>query len=215
MKSQVLEGDAAKTYQPPPGWECLPPGDAALTRKVKATGPSVTLQEKRGRKIFSKGVWAPAPQIAAARAELEALRGSEQYQKKKQADRRRRDQKQEAYVEDFEAAVLDFLGFHQRHQVLARALAQRVAAHATPIGSGTVARTQRIPLARRAEAAVIAWMRHQTTAYDHMKIERVKGKRREVRAQLAAESRKILESYRRGMPVSAGCPLQLALNPAS
>lgn len=35
--------------------------------------------------------------------------------------------------------------------------------HATPVGSGTVARTKRIPVEYRAEAAVIAWMRHQTT----------------------------------------------------
>ena len=32
-----------------------------------------------------------------------------------------------------------------------------------------------IPIEQRAEAAVIAWLRHQTTAYDHMTIERVKG----------------------------------------
>lgn len=51
-------------------------------------------------------------------------------------------------------------------------------AHATPVGSGTVARTSRIPIERRAEAAVIAWLRHQTTAYDDMKIPRVKGRRR-------------------------------------
>lgn len=53
--------------------------------------------------------------------------------------------------------------------------------HAVPVGSGTVARTQLIPLEQRAEAAVIAWMRHQTTAYDRMSIARIKGERREVR----------------------------------
>ena len=37
------------------------------------------------------------------------------------------------------------------------------------MGSGTVARTKRCPLSE-AEAAVIAWMRHQTTAYDSMVI---------------------------------------------
>ncbi|MEZ6128720.1 MAG: DUF2293 domain-containing protein [Planctomycetaceae bacterium] len=49
-------------------------------------------------------------------------------------------------------------------------MATAITAHATPVGSGTVARTQRIPVEQRAESAVIAWMRHQTTAYDHMKI---------------------------------------------
>jgi hypothetical protein len=48
--------------------------------------------------------------------------------------------------------------------------------HATPVGSGTVARTKRIPVEQRAEAAVIAWMRHQTTGYDGMVIPRIKGK---------------------------------------
>ena len=37
------------------------------------------------------------------------------------------------------------------------------------------------PCQERAEAAVIAWMRHQTTAYETMKIARIKGGRRQVR----------------------------------
>jgi hypothetical protein len=81
-----------------------------------------------------------------------------------------------------------------------------------PVGSGTVARTQRIPIERRAEAAVIAWMRHQTTAYDHMKIPREKGARREVRRMLAGRSRELLERYRRGGGESrSSCPLKRAL----
>ena len=38
--------------------------------------------------------------------------------------------------------------------------------HATPVGTGTVARIERIPMNERAEAAVIAWLRHRTTAYN-------------------------------------------------
>jgi hypothetical protein len=91
-------------------------------------------------------------------------------------------------------------------------LAAAIAQHATPVGSGTVARTERIPIERRAEAAVIAWLRHQTTAYDELKIPRVKGKRREVRRMLAEQSRRLLEKYRRGEPVApADCLLQQAL----
>ena len=75
-----------------------------------------------------------------------------------------------------------------------------------------VARTDRIPVAQRVEAAVIAWMRHQTTAYDGMAIPRVKGKRREVRRMLAERSRRLLDAYRAGQPVdAASCPLQRAL----
>jgi hypothetical protein len=86
-----------------------------------------------------------------------------------------------------------------------------VTAHATPVGSGTVARTERIPIERRAEAAVIAWMRHQTTAYDSMTIPRVKGKRREVRRMLAARSKELLARYRCGDGAAASCPLAAAL----
>ena len=88
----------------------------------------------------------------------------------------------------------------------------RVTAHATPVGSGTVARTERIPLPERAEAALIAWLRHQTTAYDDLDIPRVKGLRREVRRTLAERSRQVLARHRddTGHAV-ADCPLCRAL----
>ncbi|MFT5199967.1 MAG: hypothetical protein ACI87O_002641, partial [Planctomycetota bacterium] len=78
--------------------------------------------------------------------------------------------------------------------------------------SATVARTKRIPVSQRAEAAVIAWMRHATTAYDSLVIARVKGRRREVRRALAERSRELLEGYRRGDEASAACPLARALS---
>jgi hypothetical protein len=90
-------------------------------------------------------------------------------------------------------------------------LARALTDHATPVGSGTVARTKRIPVEKRAEAAVIAWMRHQTTGYDGMVIPRLKGKRREVRRMLAQRSQELLERYRSGEPVSEECQLQRAL----
>ena len=34
-----------KLLTPPAGWAVLPPGDAGLTRRVKAAGPSWTVQE--------------------------------------------------------------------------------------------------------------------------------------------------------------------------
>ena len=84
-------------------------------------------------------------------------------------------------------------------------------AQSVPVGSGTVARTERIPLASRAEAAVIAWMRHQTTAYDRMYIARQKGERRAVRKTLATDSREILDRYRKGEAPPEDCPLAAAL----
>lgn len=195
----------------PEGWILLPPGDAALTRRVKAARDHWVVQEKKGRKTFSRGVWAPKATIDSIRKELEAERTTEGYAKKKEAAARRREKAQAEYVEDFFGAVVTFLGFHPTHADLAHRLARAVTDHATPVGSGTVARTKRIPVERRAEAAVIAWMRHQTTGYDGMVIPRIKGKRREVRRMLAQRSQELLGRRRRGEPVEDGCPLQEAL----
>ena len=169
------------------------------------------VQEKKGRKAFSRGVWAPAATIEQIRAELEAERSTEGYAKRQVADARRREKAQAEYVEDFYGEVLKFLAFHPAHADLADRLAHAVADHATPVGSGTVARTKRIPVEQRAEAAVIAWMRHQTTAYESMKIPRVKGKRRDVRRMLAQRSQELLSRYRRGEAVGEECPLKKAL----
>jgi hypothetical protein len=195
----------------PHGWILVPPGDPGLTRRVKTAGDHWVVQEKVGRKIFSRGVWADRATVERIRTDLEAERSTEAYAKRQASAARRRDAAQQEYVGDFRAAVLAFLGFHDRHQALAMTLADAVTTHATPVGSGTVARTERIPIERRAEAVVIAWMRHQTTAYDSMAIPRVKGKRREVRRMLAARSKELLARYRRGDPAAASCPLAAAL----
>lgn len=201
-----------RTITAPEGWACLPPGDAALTRRVKAAGPCFTVVEKKGNKTFSRGLWADAATIATHRAALMVERQDPAYAVRLAQGRARRERAQEQYEDDFEEAVVDFLAFDGRHAVLAATLARRVTAHAVPVGSGTVARTQRIPVEERAEAAVIAWLRHQTTAYDHMHIPREKGARREVRRMLAEQSRRLLEKYRRGDDVdAASCPLQSAL----
>jgi hypothetical protein len=178
---------------------------------VKEAGDHWVVQEKKGRKTFSRGVWAPAATIDRIRAELEAERSTASYAKRKQTDARRRNQAQAEYVEDFFGAVVAFLAFHPNHAELADRLARAVTDHATPVGSGTVARTKRIPVEQRAEAAVIAWMRHQTTGYDGMVIPRVKGNQREVRRMLARRSQELLARYRRGEPVPEGCPLRKAL----
>jgi len=201
-----------KILSVPEGWILLPPGDAAMTRRIKAAGDHWVVAEKKGRKVFSRGIWAAAEAIEQIRADLEAERSTEGFAKKKEAGARRREKAQAEYVEDFQGAVLLFLAFDSRHADLAQRLARAVTDHATPVGSGTVARTKRIPVEQRAEAAVIAWMRHQTTGYDSLVIPRVKGKRREVRRMLAARSKELLAGYRRGESAGAACPLQKALS---
>ena len=200
-----------KILTAPEGWVLLPPGNAGLTRRVKAAGDHWVVKEKKGRKVFSRGIWAPAATIERIRADLDAERSTESFAKKKEADARRRDKAQAEYVEDFFGAVRSFLGFHEKYVDLAQKMAQAVTDHATPVGSGTVARTKRIPVEQRAEAAVIARIRHRTTGYDGMVIARIKGKRREVRRMLARRSHDLLEGYRRGEPIPETCPLMKAL----
>lgn len=208
---KTCRGPDGKLLIPPADWSLLPPGDAGLTRRVKAAGPSWTVQEKVGRKLFSRGVWAPTATIERERGQIEAERATPQYQRKQAAAKARRDDEQAEYVEDFHGAVMSYLRFPPRYEDLARRLATAITTHATPVGSGTVARTERITIEERAEAATIAWMRHQTTAYDHMHIPLIKGKRREVRRMLAEKSKQILQRYRAGIDVPETCPLARAL----
>jgi len=184
-----------------------------LTRRLKKYGPTWTVKEKKGRREFSRGVWAEAASVRRIKMLLASERSTPQHAKKQAAAKVKRDRDQTAYVAEFTLAVERFLAFHPRHRTLGKRIAEAVAKHATPVGSGTVARTKRISVERRAEAAVIAWMRHHTTAYDDMKIARVKGKRREVRARLARVSRQLLARYRAGGAIDeATCPLWRALD---
>ena len=72
-----------------------------MTRRAKAVADHWVVQEKKGRKVFSRGVWAAAVTIDRIRAELEAERSTEGYAKRKKADARRRDKTPAEYVEDF------------------------------------------------------------------------------------------------------------------
>src|SRR4051812_738950 len=79
---------------PPEGWACLPPGDAGLTRRVKQAGPSWAVIEKRGRKAFSKGLWAPRENIETAKNALESERSTVAYAKKRASASAGRDHEQ-------------------------------------------------------------------------------------------------------------------------
>src|SRR5260221_9406686 len=79
-----------KVLTAPDGWILIPPGDAALTRRVKAAGDHWVVAEKKGRKVFSRGVWAAAATIEQIRADLESERSTDEFARKKQASVRRR-----------------------------------------------------------------------------------------------------------------------------
>ena len=196
----------------PEGWEFVPSGDPALTRRLKAAAPDYwVVKRKVGRKEFGIGLCVPKGLAAGIAEQLKTEREMPGYQRKLEAGRKRREKKQEEYQEDFEQAVLDFLAFHERYKDVAVRLAKVVTEFTTPVGSGTVARTQRIPIEARARAAVIAWMRHNTTDYDIMYIPRVAGRRREVLRDIAQESLALLKDYRKGNDIPAACPLKKAL----
>lgn len=196
---------------PPEGWAFLPAGDAGVTRKVSSAGVFWRVQVKMGRRIISKGLWAPKNTIELAVLQMQSTRQTELYQKKVEAAKRRREKIQTEYVDDFCNQVERFLNFHPIYKDMGAKMAKLVSLHATPVGSGTVARTATISIEERASRAVIAWMRHQTTAYDQMPIARIKGERRRVRRMLAHRSVELLESYRKGEPIKIDCPLHAAL----
>ncbi len=210
IKGTVLT-ETGERLTPPEDWAFLQAGDAAITRSVKAKGPTWVVQIRKGRRMISRGIWARELDIQESRKEVEAKRATPEYAKRRKTDLARRSAKQEKYLVNFCTEVIHFLSFHPRYQAEATILSKKITEHAAPVGSGTVARTERIPIEKRAEAATIAWMRHQTTAYESMKIARVKGKRREIRRQLAEKSVKLLQAYRQGHKLAENCPLKKAL----
>lgn len=209
---RTVVDESGERLSVPSDWALLPPGDGPLTRLVRAKGPTWLVRIKKGRRFISQGIWAKAENIDAARCELTAKRSAPDYERRRQQEAARREKKQQEYVRLFYGEVLRFLDFHPRYRVQAETLARLVTELSTPIGSGTVARTEQIPLADRAGRAVIAWLRHQTTEYDRMTIARVKGRRREVRRALASRSAELLRPYREDGDVGPSCPLWRALN---
>src|ERR1019366_391055 len=123
-KPNTVRAADGRVLTAPDGWILLPPGDAALTRRVKEAGDHWLVQETKGRKIYSRGVWASAAIIERIRAELESERVTESFAKKKEADARRRDKAQAEYVEDFFGAVVTFLAFHENYADLAQRMAR-------------------------------------------------------------------------------------------
>ncbi|WP_066627684.1 DUF2293 domain-containing protein [Labilibacter marinus] len=210
-KAGKLKDEEGYPITPPSHWSFLAAGDAGVTRKVTARSECWRVVFKKGRRTMSKGIWAPTVSIQRAQQEMEATRSTETYQKQKVYNKKRREEKQQSYEVEFCQEVEKYLHFHATYQSIAKALSILVTKHAIPVGSGTVARTAMIPIEQRAAKAVIAWMRHQTTGYDHMKIAHIKGERRAVRRMLAEQSTKLLNHYRKGNPIPVTCPLKKAL----
>ncbi|MBV1857417.1 MAG: DUF2293 domain-containing protein, partial [Nannocystaceae bacterium] len=116
-----------RVLEVPAGWALLPPGDAALTRRVKAAGPSWVIQAKKGRRTFSQGIWAPAETIARLQGERAGEKEDPKYTKRLEAGRARRAKEQDAYVLEFTAAVSVFLAFDARYSELQERMARAIA----------------------------------------------------------------------------------------
>mgnify|MGYP000285246673 CR=1 FL=1 len=207
-----LKDKSGNVFIIPNDWENLPAGDASVTRKLKSLGPTWTVQEKKGRKTFSHGVWAAKEYIQEAKALVEAKRADPKHQKKMAQAKVRREEKEEVFGEDFQQAIISFLNFDKKYHSLVEQLAGLVKEHAVPVGSGTVARSSTVTLDDKAALAVMAWMRHQTSHYDSTSVPRIKGARRELRRKIARQSEAILAKYRSGIDADLNlCPLYKAL----
>jgi len=206
-----LVGEKGERLTPPVDWIFLPAGDAGITRKVTAKGVFWRVQIKKGKRLISKGIWAPTTTIQQAQQDVNEIRSTEEYKKKRVYELQRREKKQSEYEIEFYKHVENYLQFHPKYKNLEQQMAKAITIHAIPVGSGTVARTAMIPVEERAARAVIAWMRHQTTAYDHINIAHIKGERRSVRREFAKQSIALLRKYRSGENISVNCPLKNAL----
>ncbi len=208
-----LKDNVGNIYTVPANWQNLPAGDASVTRKLKSLGPTWTVQEKKGRKTFSHGVWAAKENIEKAKALVQAQRADPKHQKSLVQAKVRREKKEVVFGDDFQQAIIRFLNFDQKYQTLVEQLSILVKEHAITVGSGTVARSSSVTLEDKAALAVMAWMRHQTSNYDSMSVPRVKGARRELRREIANRSERILAKYRNGDDVDLKtCSLYNALN---
>lgn len=210
-KDGVLKDTNGNILTPPENWSFLAAGDAGITRKVTSKGEYWRVQFKKGRRLMSKGIWAPRATIEIAVHEMNETRNTEAYQKKRISSLKSVEKKRKIYESEFEQEIVRFLNFHTKYEELSILFAKAVAEFSNQVGSGTVARTQMIPIEKRAAKAVVAWMRHQTTAYDNMKIPHIKGERRLVRKNLAKQSIKLLENYRNGKEVDLNSSLHKAL----
>lgn len=211
-----LKDKSGNVFVVPKGWENLPAGDASITRKLKSLGPTWAVQEKKGRKMFSHGVWAAKENIEEAISLVKAIRSDPKHQKKLAQAKVRREEKEDVFGVDFQQAIIAFLNFDKKYQTLANDLSFLVKEHAVPVGSGTVARSASVSLNDKASLAVMAWMRHQTSNYDSTPVPRIKGARRELRKEIARQSERILAKYRNGEDADLTlCPLNRALKKAN
>ena len=132
-----------KSVTVPESWVFVPSGDPGLTRRLKSTAECWSVVHKRKNRIESLGIWCDGTVVEKVKADLTEERSNPVYLRKLELARQARIAKQDAYVVEFRQAVVDFLNFAPCYEELAWDLADAVTDQAVPVGSGTVARTER------------------------------------------------------------------------
>lgn len=151
----------------PEGWQFLPRGDVYLTRTVKKLGPTWVLLKFNSRRRVMQACGLYAPKLNIEKANAMAEETCERRASQRVAGAKARARKEENYREGFKKAVREFLNFAPQHAELAMKIASNVAEHACVVGSGRVARTQKIDLLEKVRLATIAYIRHQHTNYEN------------------------------------------------
>ena len=83
--------DSGQPLAPPPDWAFLPAGDAGITRRIKAKGPTWVVQVKKGRRLIAKGIWANKADILASQKEVAAQRETADDARKRGSELARRE----------------------------------------------------------------------------------------------------------------------------
>jgi hypothetical protein len=152
----------------PDGWDFLPSGDTFVTRQVTAAGTYWLAWQprRRGRGHRRRiGLWAPTKAIEAARAAAEQT--EEVRAVSRRAGARQRERREDRYRNELRAAIVAYLDFADEHAALADEIAAAAATRASEVGSGRVGRTSTLTLAKKAELAARAHIRHHHTDYEY------------------------------------------------
>ncbi|MCL4553069.1 MAG: DUF2293 domain-containing protein [Candidatus Marsarchaeota archaeon] len=148
----------------PKNWELLKTGDAGLTRAVRKVGPYWEVVEKARQFTKVIGTLAPAQLIEKVRTERAAC--AEELETKRAASAKSRKRKELLKSGKLRAEIIKYLEFRSEFEKEAQEIAESVVSWTTPVGSGTVGRSQSLSPAEIAERAVRAHLRHEMTNYD-------------------------------------------------
>ena len=110
--------------------------------------------------------------------------------------RKSREKKEAKYRKEFTEACFRFLNFVPEHEDLAWQIAWGATSVATEVGSSRVGRTSKLPLEKKAELAVRAFIRHNFTDYDERLDEMGEPWYHEIRGDAAAKVNRFLEEHR-------------------